>query len=389
MTAGGKSESIILAYFDIFWSFFSAFGRLAGVLAVLLVIVTIHELGHYLVGRWCGIKASVFSVGFGPELLARVDRSGTRWRLAALPLGGYVRFLDDRDAELDAAEFGGKVKRDTASPRGSFAAAGPWRRAATVFAGPLFNGILAVLILSFMAFYFGKFAVSPVVGRVLPNSPAAASGLQPGDRFITMNGAAVAGFEDISRYVSAHDGEPIHFLIERGDKPLNLIIAPKIERVDDGFGNIIRIGRLGIVGSDNPKNISKKSYGLGGALAEGFKDTGFIISRTGQYLGKLVQGRGDRCQLSGPVRTAEIAWKVSDFGIWALVQLAALLSVGIGLFNLLPMPPLDGGHLLFYLAEGVTGRPAPRRAQEIVFRLGWIIILLFTVFAILNNSVPC
>jgi len=374
-----------LAYWDFFVILYHAFCRLFGVAAVFMAIIVVHELGHYLVGRWCGIKAHVFSIGFGPEIWARIDKSGTRWRIAALPLGGYVRFAGDEGADSRPVSAGGAQRL----PAGSFAAANAWQRAATVLAGPFFNGLLAVFVLAFMAFYFGKFTLSPVVSRVLPHSPAAQSGLQAGDRFLTMNGETVKSFDDIARYVMLHENGAIRFEIDRRGQPLMLSIVPKIERVDDGFGNIIRLGRIGVVGSNSPENVRKKAYTIGAALREGLRDTGFVVRQTGRYMGKLVQGRADRCQLSGPVRTAQIAWKVSDIGVWALVQLAAFLSIGIGLFNLLPLPPLDGGHLLFYLIEGLTGYAVPPRAQETVFRAGWIIILLFTVFAILNNSIPC
>jgi len=374
-----------LGYWDFLWDIYHALCRLFGVLAVLMAIIVVHEMGHYLVGRWCGIKAAVFSAGFGPEIWARIDKNGTRWRLAAVPLGGYVRFLGDD--EVDSRPATEKTRYHL--PAGSFAAANAWQRAATIIAGPFFNALLTVLILAFMAFYFGKFTVSPVVSRVLPHSPAAVGGLQAGDRFLTINGEAIGSFEDIARYIMLHDSGAVQFEVERQGRPVAITVFPKMERVDDGFGNIIHVGRIGIVGSNSPENIRKKAYTIGAALQEGMRDTGFVVQQTGRYLGKLLQGRADRCQLSGPVRTAQIAWKVSDIGVWALVQLAAFLSIGIGLFNLLPLPPLDGGHLLFYLIEGVTGYAVPARAQETVFRAGWVIILLFTVFAILNNYIPC
>jgi len=364
----------------------SVISRIIGGIAVIMLIVVIHELGHYLIGRWCGIKAAVFSVGFGPEICAVKDKSGTRWRLAALPLGGYVRFVGDEGADSAPAAKNGAAE---AAVKGAFSAAGAWQKAATVFAGPLFNGLLAVLILAFMAFHFGKYTIAPVVSSVLPDSPAAAAGLRPGDRFLTMNGAKIISFDDISRYVMTHEYEPVSFMVERQGQPLKLVITPELTRADDGFGNIIKVGRIGVIGSNDRRNISRRTYSAAGALVEGLRDTGLVAQQTGQYLIKLVRGRGDRCQLSGPVRTAEIAWQVSDIGFWALLQLAALLSAGIGLFNLLPLPPLDGGHLLFYLLEGITGCAVPVKIQEIIFRAGWILILLFTVFAILNNAVPC
>jgi len=374
-----------MAYWEFFISLYFILMRLIGVLAVLMVIVTVHEFGHYLIGRWCGIKAAVFSVGFGPEIYAWHDRRGTRWRLALLPLGGYVRFAGEESTDSALSQ----IIIEQNKQQGHFAAADAWKKAITVFAGPLFNGILAFCIFSIIAFHFGKLTVAPVVSQVLPNSPAAQAGLQEGDRFLAINGDEVRGFEDISQYVMMHGGEAIRFTVNRQGKSFNVTVTPKTERADDGFGNIIKVGRIGIAGSNTPQNIHKQTYTTEEAVWQGLRDTGFIIQQTGLYIKKLVEGRGDRCQLSGPVRTAQIAWKVSDIGAWALLQLAALLSVGIGLFNLLPLPPLDGGHLLFYLVECLTGYAAPARLQEIVFRAGWVIIILFTGFAILNNSIPC
>lgn len=359
--------------------------RFVGVIGALMVIIFVHEIGHYLVGRWCGIGASVFSVGFGPELCGFKDKRGTRWCLAAVPLGGYVKFIGDRNAaSIPASQRQAEDLRPD-----SFPSANVWKRAATVFAGPFFNALFTVVVLAALFFSFGRTIIIPVVTDVLPDSPAAQVGFRPGDKFLAMQGSPVSSFEEIPRYVMTHDGDPVHFVLEREGRSLEVTVTPRIERADDGFGNMIRIGRIGIIGSNNPENTRKIDYNVFEAVGQGIRESTYIVRQTVQFIGKLVQGRGDRCQLSGPVRSAQIAWKVSNFGFLALLQLAAFFSISIGLFNLFPIPPLDGGHLAFYLVEGVTGRSVPLRIQEVIFRAGLVIILLFMVFAILNNYIPC
>lgn len=359
--------------------------RLVSVIGALMVIIFVHELGHYLVGRWCGIGVSVFSIGFGPEVWGFNDRRGTRWRFAAVPLGGYVKFIGDEDA---ASMPVGQRKAEDLRPD-SFPAARAWKRAATVFAGPFFNALFTVAVLSALFFAFGRSLVTPVVTDVLPGSPAAQAGFKPGDQFVSMQGKRVSSFDEIPRYVMTHDSDPVLFTVKRADRLLDLTVVPRVERVDDGLGNTIRVGRIGIVGSSGPESISKVDFNVLAAAGEGIKESAFIVQQTMQFIGKLVQGRADRCQLSGPVRSAQIAWKVSDFGFLALLQLTAFFSISIGLFNLFPIPPLDGGHLLFYLVEMVAGRPVPLRVQAFVFRAGLFVLLLFMAFAILNNYIPC
>lgn len=371
--------------FEFLLPFCDAAMRLASVICALMVIIFVHEMGHYLVGRWCGIGASVFSIGFGPELCGFRDKRGTRWRLAAIPLGGYVKFIGDHNAASVPAS---QRQGENLCPD-SFPSACAWKRAATVFAGPFFNALLTVIILSALFFSLGRTITVPVVADVLPGSPAAQAGFKAGDRFLTMQGMPIRSFDEIPRYVMTHEDDSVHFTVERAKRVLEMTVTPRAARVDDGFGNTIRIGRIGIIASSDAENTRKIHYTVGESVGQGLREGVFIVQQTGQFLGKLVQGRGDRCQLSGPVRSAQIAWKVSDFGFLALLQLTAFFSISVGLFNLLPIPPLDGGHLVFYLVESFVGRPVPLRIQEIVFRAGLILVLLFMVFAILNNYIPC
>lgn len=368
---------------DLFFSVATIFIRLFGVVAVFVVIIFIHEMGHYLVGRWCGIGASAFSIGFGPELWGFNDKRGTRWRIAAIPLGGYVKFIGDEDA----ASMPTLATRDQRSD--SFAAATAWRRAATVFAGPLFNGILTVVLLSILFFSYGRPILTPIVTDVLPDMPAATAGFKPGDRIVSVQGEEIASFDEVSRYVMMHEGDSIAFVVERGGEMVNLSVIPKAVPVDDGTGSMIRVGQIGVSSKVTPQTLSYIEYGVVQSIGEGFKESSYIVVQTGKFLGRLIEGRADRCQLSGPVKSVQITWKVTESGFGQLVRLVAFFSLSIGLFNLLPIPPLDGGHLLFYVIEGVIGRPIKPAIQEVVFKAGLMVVLGFILFAVINNMIPC
>lgn len=374
-----------MEYFKFILTVYDVTIRLVCVLGVLMLIIFIHEIGHYLVARVCGISASVFSIGFGPEIYGFVDKVGTRWRLAVIPLGGYVRFIENQDvtgspSELQTQE---KIRQD------SFAAASAWKRAATVFSGPFFNVMFTVFVMSVLFFSFGRTVVIPVVTDVIPNSPAAQAGFRAGDKFLTMQGTPVSSFEEISNYIMIHEDDPVYFTVLREGYSLEMIVTPRLERIEDGFGHIIHVGRIGIVSSSNPDNTYRINYDLFEAIRQSMYESSHIILQTGRFISRLIQGREDRCQLSGPVRTAQIAWKTSSFGFLALLYLSAFLSINVGLFNLLPIPPLDGGHLFFYLVEGIAGRAIPLRIQTMIFRIGFILVLFFMIFTILNNYISC
>lgn len=361
--------------------------RVFGVICVIMVIIFVHEMGHYLVGRWCGIGASAFSLGFGPEICAFTDKRGTRWRIAIIPLGGYVKFVGDDDAA------GMTSKADAAALPGSFAAAGAWARAATVFAGPFTNAIFTVVVLSFFFFSYGRMTIEPVIGSLIDGAPAMAAGLKPGDRFVEMDGQKVVSFDDLIGYVSLHGDDPINFTMEREGRSFNVAITPKPTERDDGFGNKVRVGMIGAgapIDPNNPQRLDPAyekhiNYGLFAAIRQATDTSAFIVVQTVRFIGRLIVGREDRCQLSGPSKTANIAWQVSETGFMSLLNFTAFLSIGIGLINLFPLPPLDGGHLVFYVIEGIVGRPVPKRIQESVFAVGFIAVLAFMLFAISND----
>lgn len=361
--------------------------RVIGVICVIMVIIFVHEMGHYLVGRWCGIGASTFSLGFGPELCAVTDKRGTRWRIALIPLGGYVKFVGDDDAA------GVTSQTNAATMPGSFASAGAWARAATVFAGPFTNAIFTVVVLSFFFFSYGRMTIEPVVGSLVDGAPAMAAGLKPGDRFIEMDGEKVESFDDLIAYVSLHGDDPIDFIIERAGQTFNVVVTPKPTERDDGFGNKVRVGMIGAGAPADPNNPQRLdpayekhiSYGLFSAIGEATDKSAFIVVQTVRFIGRLIEGREDRCQLSGPSKTATIAWQVSETGFMSLLNFTAFLSIGIGLINLFPLPPLDGGHLVFYVIEGIIRRPVPKAIQETIFTIGFVVVMAFMLFAISND----
>jgi len=376
----------------LFLNLFSTEGLLLGTLVpflfVLTVVVFVHEMGHYLVGRWCGIGVQAFSVGFGPELLGWTDRHGTRWKLCAIPLGGYVKFVGDPGAS-STPDAESVAKLSAEQRRIAFATQPVWKRAATVFAGPFFNFLLTIAVFAVMFALYGRYVAEPTVAEVRPGSPAAIAGFQPGDRFVSVDGAPVETFADVQRLVSGRAGDPIVFVMRRDGGEVTLTATPELVEQTDALGNQIRTAVIGVVNNEELGQPRHIEYGPVEALGQAVEETGHVITRTWQFLGRFVVGREDRCQLGGPVRIADMAGRAAQLGFEWLVQLVALLSVGIGILNLLPIPPLDGGHLMFYAAEAVRGRPVPERAMEAVYRVGFLLVLAFMAFVFWNDIFGC
>ena len=363
-------------------------GTLVPFLFVLTVVVFVHEMGHYLVGRWCGIGVKAFSIGFGPELIGFNDRHGTRWKLSAIPLGGYVKFLGDMNATStpDPTEV---AKLTPEERRHAFHAQPVWKRAATVFAGPAFNFLLTIAVFTVIFMIFGRVVIEPMVAEVRPGSPAAQAGFLPGDRFISADGDRVQSFSDLQRIVSGRAGDALKFVVLRDGKDVTLTATPELSEQKDALGNTVRMGVIGVVNNETLGQPRVEKYSPIGAFAAGVSETFSVVERTGQFLQRFVAGREDRCQLGGPVRIAGMAGKAAKLGFEWLVQLVALLSVGIGILNLLPIPPLDGGHLLFYAIEAVNRRPVSERIMEAVFRTGMVLVLAFMGFVFWNDLFGC
>jgi regulator of sigma E protease len=353
-------------------------------LFVLTIVVFFHELGHFLVARWCRIRVLVFSLGFGPELVGWNDRKGTRWKISAVPLGGYVKFLgDDNAASAPDAEAVAAMPEE--ERRQTFLAQPVWARAAVVVAGPVANFFLAIIIFAGIFMFHGKEIATARVDTVLPGSAAAAAGLRPGDLVTAVDGQPIASFSELQRAVSISAGQTLQITINRAGKTLTFPATPKLTDLKDRFGNVHHLGVLGISRSVKPEDAVIEKAGPLKALWLGAKETWFVTSRTLSYIGGVFTGREAADQLGGPIRIAQVSGQVASAGFVALINLAAILSVSIGLLNLFPVPLLDGGHLLFYGIEAARGRPLSERAQEFGFRIGFAIVVMLMIFATFND----
>ncbi|MGB7035584.1 MAG: RIP metalloprotease RseP [Xanthobacteraceae bacterium] len=361
-------------------------GYLVPFLFVLSLVVFFHEFGHFLVARLCGVRILVFSIGFGPEIVGFNDRHGTRWKVAAIPLGGYVRFFGDENAS--SVPDTSRLEAMNAAERAeSFFFQPVLKRAAIVVAGPMANFVLAIAIFATIFMLYGRPTMSARVDSVQPGSPAAAAGFQPGDLVLSIDGKAIDNFEDMQRIVSDSAGDTLQIKIDRKGTPIELTATPQLKEVKDNFGNSRRIGILGITRSMGATDLKPKPMPPPQALLMGVEETWFVIDRTLNYLGGVAVGREAADQLGGPIRIAQISGEVASIGFVALVHLAAVLSVSIGLLNLFPIPLLDGGHLLFYSIEAMRGRPLSERAQEVGFRIGLAIVVMLMIFATFNDIV--
>jgi len=359
-------------------------GWLIPFLLVLTVIVFIHELGHFLVARWCGVRVLVFSVGFGPELFGYTDRQGTRWKVSAIPLGGYVKFFGDENA-ASVPDQEAVARMDETGRRDSFFYKTVGQRSAIVAAGPIANFILAIVIFAAVFAIYGKQITSPRVDTVQENSAAAQAGFKPGDLIITIDGRRIESFSDMQRIVAVNAGNALRIEVDRGGAIQTLTATPATREVKDNFGNVSRIGVLGITRSMAPGDVRTERVGPVQAVGMGFEQTWFVVDQTISYLSKVVVGRESPDQLGGPIKIAQVSGQMASLGLMPILHLAAVLSVSIGLLNLFPIPLLDGGHLLFNAIEAVRGRPLSERAQEVGFRIGLALVLMLMVFATYND----
>lgn len=355
-------------------------------LFVITIVVFFHELGHFSVARFFNVKVETFSIGFGRPLVKWTDRKGTLWKISWFPFGGFVKFWGDDNA----ASVPDRAKLAELPPEervNVFAEKPLYQRTAVVAAGPFANFLLAIVIFSLFFMIVGKEVLRPVVAKVSPNSAAAVAGIKPGDLIRSVDGHAIESFSDMISIIQISSGRTIPIVLERQGHALTVQAIPRLETVKDIFGNKQQAGLLGISNRLSKADIYRVHYGPFGAVSEASKQVWTIISSTMTYLGRIASGQQDSSQLMGPLGTGKIAGQVATLGILALIQLAALLSVSIGLINLFPIPILDGGHLLYYGCEAVLGRPLGERAQDVGFRLGLAAVLGLFVLATWNDLV--
>ena len=349
-------------------------------LVVLTILVFFHELGHYLVARWNRVRVEVFSVGFGPEIFGYTDSAGTRWKFSSIPLGGYVKMFGENTTP---GSVEGSEKLTESEKAVAFHLKSVWQRSAIVFAGPAANFILSIVVFSFLFVFVGQPFTSPQIGKVIPDSAAAEAGLVPGDIFLEVDGRQIERFQDVQQVVFLNLGQPIKIVVDRGGIEINLTAVPKIGERKDRSGNIHRFGLLGVqsVGRDQ---IQHDPFT---ALWRSIVETGRLTVGTLKALGQIIAGDRDVKELGGPIKIAKVSHEFALMGIDSLLWLIALLSINLGLLNLFPIPMLDGGHLLFYAFEALTGRPLGERAQEIGLRIGLALVISLMVFVTINDLV--
>ena len=352
-------------------------------IAILTIVVFIHEFGHFWVGRRCGIKVDAFSLGFGPELAHFVDKRGTRWRLALYPLGGYVKFHGDANGASMSDD--GAVEAMPASERAvTFAAQPIWKRAVTVAAGPIANFILAIAIFTGIFYTLGRDVLTARVDGVQAGSVAEAAGFRAGDVVLEIDGQPIGNFNELQRIVSVSPEKTLTFLVDRAGQGVRLSAAPRLKEISNNLG-VSRVGQLGIEAGGHREDWRKETYGLADSAKLAVKETWFILDQTASYLAKLAIGRESTDQLAGPAGLAQVSGEMAKLGITPLLNLVAILSISIGLLNLVPIPLLDGGHLLFYVIEAIRGRALTEKAQEYGFRIGIAFVGTLMVLATYND----
>lgn len=357
-------------------------GLLLTLLAFLFVIgplVFVHELGHYLVGRWFGVRADVFAIGFGREIFGVTDRRGTRWKFGWLPLGGYVRFAGDMNpASQPDPDWLALPPEERAQ---TFQAKPVWQRALIVLAGPLTNFLVAIAILAAFAMAIGVNRTPPVVGGLQPGGVAAAAGFRVGDRVLSVDGRSVDDFTDVAELVIARPNQALTFRIERDGREQTLIATPAVQHRTDRFGNKYPFGRLGIA---SPEPVIER-VGVLEAPGVAIAQTAGIVRMMIDGLGQILSGLRSAQELGGPLRIAQFSGEAASAGPLNLAYLIALISINLGFINLLPVPMLDGGHLLFYGVEAIRRKPVDPAVQEWAFRSGLLLLLTLMLFVTIND----
>ena len=362
---------------------------------VISIIVVIHELGHYWMGRLFNAKIDVFSIGMGPELFGWNDKLGTRWKVCALPVGGYVKFHGDENAasvpdfeELD--NIRDRMMSEGQDPNRIFHLKPLYQRALIILAGPLANFVLAIAL--FAGFYtiIGEPLHDVIVEELVEESPAEKAGVLPGDQIIAIDGWKIFSFGDLKNQVSSASDKSLRFTISRSGESLDLMITPvrtEMEYEDQrGVKRVLPQGLIGIRSKQvDPADVETFHHSLWSALTRGYQQTVWAIDRTFHYLGGIIVGREKADQLGGPLRIAQMSGEVAQMGLDKLVIFISFVSISVGLVNLFPIPILDGGHLLFYGIEAIQGRPLSHRVQEFGFRIGLIVLALVFIFVTWND----
>ena len=354
-------------------------------LVLILVVVFIHEYGHYYFAKRYGVGVTDFSIGFGKEMFGWNDKYGTRWKICVIPLGGYVKFFGDRNV-YSQADNDKIIKEYSKEDQDKLFVLKPlYQRALIVFGGPLANFLLAILIFFSVYTFFGKDFTPAVINEVQKDSPAMVAGLKDNDIVVSIDGNEVTSIMDVSKYIMMSTDEFINFTVNRFDQDLTFRVKPNIVEGEDNLGNKISKRMVGIKLGAYNNEVNHVKLGPTKALFYAVNEVYYVSTSSLKYIGSMLTGNGDTSQLGGPIRIAKISGQVAEFGILPFISLMAYISISLGLINLFPIPMLDGGHLMFYGIEKVLGRPLSQKTQEGFFRIGMFLLLSLMFFTTFND----
>jgi len=354
-------------------------------IALILVVVFIHEYGHYYFAKKYGVGVTDFSIGFGKEILGWNDKSGTRWKICWIPLGGYVKFFGDRNVFSQADQEELLKKYSEEDQKKLFVTKPLYQRSLIVFGGPLANFLLAIVIFLSIYMFVGKDFTPAVIDEVQKDSPAEMAGLMKKDVILEIDNNKVESILDVSKYIAMSTSEYVDFKVSRYDQQILFKIKPNLVPSEDSLGNKINKRMVGIKLSPYNNKINHVKLGPAQALIQSVGEVYFVTTSSLKYLTSMLFGKGDSSQLGGPIRIAKISGQVAEFGIIPFLSMMAYISISLGLINLFPIPMLDGGHLMFYAIEKLLGRPLSQKTQEGFFRIGMFLLLSLMFFATFND----
>jgi len=352
---------------------------------LILIVVFVHEYGHYYFAKRYGVGITDFSIGFGKEIFGWKDKSGTRWKICLIPLGGYVKFFGDRNV-FSQSEQKSIINQYSADDRKKLFILKPlYQRSIIVAAGPFANYILAILIFALINIFVGKDITPAIIDEVQKDSPAFVAGLKKSDIIVSIDNKKVESIMEVSTFINTSASETLEFVVIRNSNEIAFSIKPNLVNTKDSFGNSVKKRLIGIKLSPPNSQIKRKHLGPAQALYYSVKEVWFVTTTSLNYVGKIFTGSADTSQLGGPIRIAKITGQVSEHGIIPFLSIMAYISVSLGLINLFPIPMLDGGHLMFYFFEKIMGKPLGQKTQEFFFRIG-LFLLIFLMFFVTFND---
>ena len=352
---------------------------------LILIVVFIHEYGHYYFAKKFGVGVTDFSIGFGKEIFGWNDKSGTRWKICWIPLGGYVKFFGDRNVYSQADHKEILEKYSEEDQKKLFTLKPLYQRSLIVFGGPLANFLLALVIFFTIYTFVGKDFTPAVINEVQKDSPAMAGGLKQNDVILEIDGNKVESIMDVSKFITMSTDEIIDFKVKRSYDELILKVKPNIVPGEDNLGNKLNKRIVGIKLGAYNNEINHVKLGPAKAIYHATHEVYFVGISSLKYIGAMIFGKADTSQLGGPIRIAKISGQVAEFGVLAFISMMAYISISLGLVNLFPIPMLDGGHLMFYAFEKVLGRPLSQKTQEGFFRIGIFLLMSLMFFTTFND----